>query len=145
VGLGETKLEEVRAGEFGLSILVVDDDPQVRTLFARVLTKAGYWAHEVSNGIEAKAAMQRIVFDLMILDLNMPEMDGFEVLEFARAKIPDLKIIVASGFMQGMMLNAAKHLGALAVLDKPVEVGLLLSTVREAMGRREPNGSASPH
>lgn len=125
--------KEVRVPEFTPSILVVDDDANVRKLFARVLTKAGYSVQEVSDGVEAKAAIQNITFDLMILDLSMPEMDGFEVLKFARARMPNLKIIVVSGFMQGMTLNAAKHLGAAATLDKPVETGLLLSTVRNLL------------
>jgi CheY-like chemotaxis protein len=72
-------------------------------------------------------------FDVMILDLNMPEMDGFEVLKFARSELPDLKVIVVSGFMQGTMLKAAKLFGAVATLDKPIEVGLLLTTIRSIL------------
>jgi CheY-like chemotaxis protein len=129
--------DERRSAGLAPSILVVDDDLHVKKFFASVLTKAGYSVHEASNGVEAKAALQNNVFDLMILDLNMPEVDGFEVLQFARAKIPNLKIIVASGFMQGIMLQAAKQFGAVAALDKPVEIGLLLSTVRKAMESAE--------
>jgi CheY-like chemotaxis protein len=125
--------EETPVSEFTPSILVADDDPQVRTFFAAVLTKAGYLVHEVSDGVEAKAAIQRITFDLMILDLSMPEMDGFEVLQYARAKMPNLKIIVISGFLQGTMLKVATLFGAVATLDKPVSPGLLLSTVRTVM------------
>jgi CheY-like chemotaxis protein len=117
--------------DFPPPILVVDDDPTVRKLFAQVLTKAGYFVYEASNGVEAKAALKTFFFNLMILDLNMPEMDGFEVLQFARIHMPSLKIIVVSGFMQGTLLKAAKQLGAAATLDKPVPVGLLLSTVRD--------------
>ena len=126
--------EEVHTPVFAPSILVVDDDPAVRQLFARLLTNAGYIVHEVSNGVEAKAALSNVTFNLMILDLNMPEMDGFEVLVFARSAVPNLKTIVASGFMQGTMLVAARQLGAIAALDKPVDVDLLLSTVRSALG-----------
>jgi DNA-binding NtrC family response regulator len=126
--------EEVHTPAFAPSILVVDDDPAIRHLFARLLTKAGYIVHEVSNGVEAKAALANVTFNLMVLDLNMPEMDGFEVLVFARSAVPNLQTIVVSGFMQGAMLVAARQLGAIATLDKPVDVGLLLSTVRNALG-----------
>jgi CheY-like chemotaxis protein len=119
--------------EFKHSILIVDDDPQVRKFFTYALTRAGYSPYDVSNGLEAKAAIQRIHFDLIILDLNMPEMDGFEVLKFARSELPELKIIVASGFFPTALLKAAKLYGALATLTKPVEPGLLLSTVRTAI------------
>jgi CheY-like chemotaxis protein len=119
--------------EFRHSILVVDDDPQVRKLFSQVLIRAGYSVYDACNGLEAKALIQRVQFDVIILDLSMPEMDGFEVLKFARSELPNLQIIVASGFMQGTMLNAAKLFGAVATLDKPVEIALLLSTVRTVL------------
>ena len=77
--------------------------------------------------------IQRVHFDVIILDLNMPEMDGFEVLTFARSEVPDLKIIVVSGFMQGTMLKAAKLFGAIDTLDKPIRNDLLLSTVRSVL------------
>jgi CheY-like chemotaxis protein len=125
--------EHERAAESAPTILVADDDPHVRKFLVRALAKDGYAIHEASDGVEAKAAIQNVVFDLMILDLNMPEMDGFQVLQFARAKIPNLKIIVISGFMQGAMLKAAKLLGAAAILDKPIEVDFLLSTVRKVL------------
>ena len=119
--------------EFRHSILVVDDDPQVRKLFDQVLNKAGYSVYGACNGLEAKALIQRVHFDVIILDLNMPEMDGFEVLTFARSEVPDLKIIVVSGFMQGTMLKAAKLFGAIDTLDKPIRNDLLLSTVRSVL------------
>jgi DNA-binding NtrC family response regulator len=127
----------MRAPEFAPSILVVDDDPHVRQFFAYVLTKAGYHVHDVSNGIEAKAAIKNITFNLMILDLSMPEMDGYEVLKFARSQIPDLRIIVASGHIPGTMMKTANLFGAVATLHKPFEVDLLLSTVRSALENRE--------
>ena len=130
-------MEEMRAPEFAPSILVVDDDAQVRHFFARVLSKAGYHVHDVSNGVEAKAAIKNITFNLMILDLSMPEMDGYEVLKFARSQIPDLKIIVASGYIPGTMLKTANLFGAVATLNKPIEVDLLLSTVRSVMESQE--------
>jgi two-component system cell cycle sensor histidine kinase/response regulator CckA len=92
--------------ELPRSILIVDDDPQVRKLFHQVLNKAGYSVHDACNGLEAQALVQRVHFDVMILDLNMPEMDGFEVLKFARSALPALKIIVASGYMQGATLRS---------------------------------------
>jgi CheY-like chemotaxis protein len=67
-------------------------------LFGQLLNEAGYSYYEASNGVEAKELILRVHFDLIIVDLAMPEMDGFEVLQFARFELPDLKIIVASGF-----------------------------------------------
>ena len=120
------------------SILVVDDDPNVRKFFSQALNKAGYSVYDVSNGLEAKSLIQSIQFNLIILDLSMPEMDGFEVLKFARSEQPELKIIVATGFMQGTMMNAAKYLGAVATLDKPIQITTLLSTVHNVISGQKP-------
>jgi CheY-like chemotaxis protein len=119
--------------EFQHSVLVVDDDPQARKFFGEVLNEAGYSVYDACNGLEGKAMIQRAHFDVMILDLNMPEMDGFEVLQFARTQIPDLKIIVASGFIKGMRLKAAKLIGAVATLNKPIPIAALLATVCEVI------------
>jgi CheY-like chemotaxis protein len=124
--------DTVFARKVTLSILVVDDDPQVRKFFGQVLEEAGYSVYDACNGVEAKDLIQRVYFDVIILDLNMPEMDGFEVLKFARSE-PDPKIIVVSGFMQGSMLTAAKLFGAAATLYKPVDAALLLSTVHSVL------------
>jgi CheY-like chemotaxis protein len=77
--------------EFRSSILVVDDDPQIRKLFSQVLNKAAYSVYDACDGQQAKSFIQRIQFDLIILDLNMPEMDWFEVLKFARSELPGLR------------------------------------------------------
>jgi len=125
--------EITRAAEFAPLILVIDDDPQIRKVFGQLLKRAGYSFHEAINGLEAKALILRVHFNLIILDLAMPEMDGFELLLFARRELPDLKIIVASGFMKDVSLRVAKLFGAVATLDKPVESGLFLSTVRNVL------------
>ena len=117
---------------------MVDDDPNVRKFFSQALNKAGYSVYDVSNGLEAKSLIQSIQFNLIILNLSMPEMDGFEVLKFARSEQPELKIIVATGFMQGTMMNAAKYLGAVATLDKPIQITTLLSTVRDVISGKTP-------
>ena len=115
------------------SVLVVDDDFQVRKVFTAMLATAGYSVRDAANGIEAKAAVQTVRFDVMILDLRMPEMDGFDVLKFVRSKLPSLKIIVVSGFMQGGLLQMAKYFGAAATLEKPVQLEVLLATVRTVL------------
>ena len=88
-------------------LLVADDDAQIRTLFRRVLQEAGYLVTEARNGREALLALSDRFFELMILDLSMPDTDGFEVLKLARTELPKLKILVISGFMRGPLLEAA--------------------------------------
>jgi CheY-like chemotaxis protein len=111
------------------SILVVDDNPDDRKLFRRMLENAGYSVVESSSGKEALTAVEKTSFQLMTLDLSMPDMDGFDVLREVRSKHPELKIIVVSGFREGSMNKAAKSLGAAATLDKNLATDLLLPMV----------------
>ena len=106
-------------------ILIVDDSATDRELFRAILERDGYSVFEASSGKEALETIQSTHFEMMILDLSMPETDGLEVLRMAHAKLPQLKIIVASGFMPENMLRIAKALGATATLDKVLAADLL--------------------
>jgi CheY-like chemotaxis protein len=108
----------------------VDDNPDDRELFRRILEEAGYSVVQCTSGKDALAAVEKTSFELMTLDLSMPGIDGFEVLRAVRAMQPELKIIVVSGFMQGRMLEPAKLLGADATLDKNLAIDFLLPMVR---------------
>ena len=115
------------------SILVVDDNPDHRKMFRIRLESAGYSVVEANSGREALAAIEKTRFALIILDLSMYEMDGFAVLRAVRSKHPELKIIIASGFLHGKMLEPAKLLGADATLDKDMIAELLLPMVRNLL------------
>ena len=110
-------------------ILVVDDNSDHRKGFRILLESGGYTVVECNSGKEALTALDKTTFDLMTLDLSMPDVDGFEVLRLVRSKHPDLKIVVISGFLQASMNQAAKMLGAAVTLDKNVAADLLLTVV----------------
>jgi CheY-like chemotaxis protein len=110
-------------------ILVVDDNSDHRKGFRVLLERGGYSVVECQSGKEALTALEKKNFNLMTLDLSMPDVDGFEVLRVVRSKHPELKIVVVSGFQQGSMNQAAKLLGAVVTLDKGVAAGLLLTVV----------------
>jgi|HubBroStandDraft_4_1064222.scaffolds.fasta_scaffold1058481_2 CheY-like chemotaxis protein len=114
-------------------ILVVDDNADHRKAFRVLLESGGYFVTECSSGKEALKALETIGVDLMTLDLTMPDIDGFDVLQAARSKHPQLKIIVVSGFLHGSMNQAAKHLGAAVTLDKSFAADCLLSVVRDLL------------
>ena len=102
------------------------------------LEEPGYDVSEASNGKEAMASIKDVAFDLIVLDLSMPDMDGFEFLSAVRAKSPKLHILVISGFLGGTMLKAAKLFGAAATLAKPFSPESLLSVVYEVLGDAGP-------
>jgi CheY-like chemotaxis protein len=110
-------------------ILVVDDNPDHLKGFRVILESGGYSVVECKSGKEALTALGEKKFDLMTLDLSMPDVDGFEVLRVVRSKYPELKVVVVSGFLQGSMNKAAKALGAVVTLDKDVAADSLLTVV----------------
>ncbi|HEY6291577.1 MAG TPA: response regulator [Terriglobia bacterium] len=114
-------------------ILVVDDEAADRQLFRKILEKGGHSVAESSSGQEALRAIQKTPFELMILDLSMPETDGFEVLRVVRSQQPQLKTIAVSGLMQGRLLDSAKILGATATLEKLMAQDLLLTMVNRLL------------
>jgi CheY-like chemotaxis protein len=116
-------------------ILLVDDDRQVIRYLKKALEAAGYTVTAVTSGKQALAAIRRRLPDLLILDLNMPEPDGFDLLKSERAKFPYLRVLAISGYLEGALLEAAEVFGANATLEKPIQAGVLVAKVRELLGR----------
>ena len=116
-------------------ILLVDDDRYVVRYLKKALEQAGYQVAATTSGKHALALMDEEKPDLLILDLNMPEVDGFDLLRIEHAKFPYLRIMVISGYLEGALLDAARIFGAIATLPKPVSPDALVSKVREVLGR----------
>lgn len=116
---------------------MADDESQVVKLFARKLRMAGYEVLGVSSGNAAMSALRSVTFDLLILDLDMPDIDGFDVLKTIRTEMPDLPVLVVSGYIQGALLEAATCLGAVATLSKVTAPESLVDTVRELLALSE--------
>jgi CheY-like chemotaxis protein len=118
-------------------ILIADDEPQIRKLFARKLRNAGYSVSEAKTGAEALILLRGIRFRLLLLDLDMPDTDGFEVLKTVRSEFPHVPVLVISGYMQGALLKAAECFGAVWTLEKAAAPQLLVPTVRKLLGDSE--------
>jgi DNA-binding response OmpR family regulator len=118
-------------------ILIVDDDANDVALFRMILERAGYAVSSSQSGKLALSTIQEKIFDLVVLDLNIPDMDGFEILRAIRRQAVQPQVLVVSGFMQGQLLAAARALGAAAVLDKSVATDVLLAAVGKLVGNRK--------
>lgn len=119
-------------------IALVDDDRQLVKFLKQVLEGGGYEVTATTSGRQMLSQLELRLPDLLILDLNMPEPDGFDMLKKVRAARPYLRMMVISGFLKGPMLEAARFVGAVATLEKPVSADALLSKVREVLGEPEP-------
>lgn len=116
----------------GLPVLVVDDSTLARRLLINALPEA--WDVEISqaaNGADAIAAYREGRASVMFLDLTMPGMTGFDVLETVRAEGLDSFVIVVSADIQPEAKARVKALGAVAFIDKPVTSSKLLPVLKE--------------
>lgn len=93
-------------------ILIADDEKAIAKALALKLTNAGFAADVAVNGIEAIDKIKATKFDLIVLDLIMPEKDGFAVLEYMRDNKISIPVLVASNLSQEDDLKRAKELGA---------------------------------
>ena len=111
------------------AILVVDDDESIRDLLRLHLNAAGYEVHSASDAIEAGYVVLRSPPDLIICDIQMPHMDGFEFVAAMRADttLPRIPVIFLTSMSEGDARG--KELGAVAYLRKPVRADRLLQLV----------------
>lgn len=117
-------------------VLVVDDDEAVRSTLQRALSASGYETTTVQDGAEALEAVASHDVDLVVTDINMPTMDGIELVRRLVDQRPDLKVIAISGggrLPKDELLTDARLLGAVDVLEKPFDVDALLAHVERAL------------
>jgi len=122
-------------------ILLVDDEPQIVRYLKKALEEAGYSVTAATSGKHALASLRTPVPDLLILDLNMPPPDGFDLLKAVRTDLPYLRTLVISGYLDGALLKAATLLGAVATLEKPIVAEALVAKVREMLGEARKSAS----
>jgi CheY-like chemotaxis protein len=117
------------------SVLVIEDRADMRDLLKRILERAGYAVVTAADGVEGMARFRAGEFDLVVTDIMMPVMDGFEVIRTLRAEGSDVPIVAVSGVDDWhKLLRMALGLGANAGLQKPVARDLFLRTVSDLMG-----------
>jgi CheY-like chemotaxis protein len=116
-------------------VLVADDDPSVRRVLERALEREGYVVATASNGAEALEAVAAAPPDLVVTDINMPDVDGIELL-INLIERGGIKVIAISGgglFPKDELLADARLLGAVDIIAKPFEVEDLLARVAAAL------------
>ena len=117
-------------------ILLVDDEEQFLKVLAERLEVRGLKVSAVTSGEEALARAEEQNFDVIVVDLAMPGIDGIETLKRLKKKDPDSEIIMLTGHGTVHSGIAAMKLGAEDFLEKPVDIGVLLEKIGEATGKR---------
>jgi two-component system KDP operon response regulator KdpE len=113
--------------------LVIDDDKLFRWSVSKILEGAGYRAHEAATGGDGLAAIQDCQPDLVLLDVGLPDLDGFTVLKAIRQGWPDLRVLMVTADPTPETARQALRFGACAHLAKPCDWAVLLSAVSQAL------------
>ncbi|MFN3414087.1 MAG: response regulator, partial [Thermoanaerobaculum sp.] len=119
------------------AILVVDDEPGIRELLSQILADEGFSVTTVASGEEALAAVSRDVFDLVMLDIKLPSMDGLEVLRQLKAGGKRLPVVMISGHATVEQAAQAVREGAADFLEKPLGLERVLVTVNNVLERAQ--------
>jgi DNA-binding response OmpR family regulator len=117
-----------------IRVLVVDDDPRLVMAMSDVLIAEGYDTKTAQNGEVAIRQLASFSPDVMFLDMEMPKMDGFDVLRWLKANGVDVPVVIASNNDD----VEAKALGAVSKLPKPFDLDQLLAALAAALGRPAP-------
>ena len=120
------------------SLLVVDDNSMNRIMLSRYITKLGYRATLAENGRQALDKLQGEPFDLVLLDVEMPEMDGYQVLEHLKSnpRLRDIPVIMISAVEELESVVKCIELGAQDYLPKPFNPVLLRARLSACLERK---------
>jgi two-component system response regulator AtoC len=114
-------------------ILVVDDDINLCRILTEELSDVGYQTHYITGGSEALEYLNNNSVDLLLLDLNMPGVDGFDVLQELSKKETKPKVIVLTAYADVKSAIESAKLGANDFLSKPYDFDELLITIRKVL------------
>lgn len=118
-------------------ILIVDDDDTIRSTMKAILEDEGYDVDSAANGKEAIKKTQEQTYNLALLDIRLPDMEGVELLKLMKDSVPRMRKIMVTGFPSLQNAVEAVNRNADAYLIKPVDIEQLLATVREQLGKQE--------
>lgn len=118
------------------SILILDDDADIRTLLARFLGKQGYDVETAGRGAQAKEMLTKGAFDLVLCDHRLPDTDSIEMLQFIRTRSQRTAVIIITGYSDVRMAVDLMRKGAFDYVGKPLYPDEILMRVKEALAQR---------
>ena len=125
-------------------ILVVDDDASIRRLVATVLTREHYEVETASGGKDALSMILRAHYDVVVLDLMMPEVCGDDVLNVIAIRDPLIKCVVIMSAGSRQEIASAMTSNVFAALSKPFDIATLTATIRECLQACESDAPPVP-
>jgi DNA-binding NtrC family response regulator len=119
------------------SILIVDDDVGIRKTLSKILEKEGYLVDAVENGKQAIIASSKKFFNVALIDIRLPDMDGTELLERLRETEPKMVKIIVTGFPSLENAVEAVNKGADGYVLKPFDIGKLLAMIKKQLKKQK--------
>ena len=122
-----------------MTILVIDDDERIRSLLRNILLFGGHRVIEASDGESGMRYLDGDRFDLVLTDLGMPGMNGWEVVKRIKARIPQVPVALITGWGTDLDQEKIKESGVDRIIGKPFQVNEIIETValfHNRMGRR---------
>ena len=123
-------------------ILVIDDEPGFLELLTGILTDKGYAVSSAADGRQAITRVNQDIPDLMILDIKMPHMSGYDVCRILRGieRFKDIPIIMLTALTELDNVKTGMSLGAVSYISKPFAQNTLLTMIHGLIGPGEPAG-----
>jgi DNA-binding NtrC family response regulator len=118
-------------------ILVVDDDESIRNAVKAILEDEGYIVDLAATGMEAIKRTEETAYNVALLDIRLPDMEGVELLKLMKDAVPRTRKIMVTGYPSMQNAVAALNKNADAYLIKPVDIEKLLNTVKEQLRLQE--------
>ena len=118
-------------------ILVVDDDENIRKSFSAILRNEGYTVDLAMNGSEAVRKTESTVYNVALIDIRLPDMEGIELLTRMKDTVPKVRKIIITGFPSTKNAIDAVNKKADAYILKPVDLEKLLGVIREQLESQE--------
>ena len=119
------------------AILLIEDEARLRDNLQTLLQSEGYSVTTAQNGAEGIKRLRQESFDLVITDLVMPEVDGFQVLEYLKAYSPETVVVVMTAYVSAVSVIDALRKGAYDYLSKPFEFDLMKVTIARALEKAQ--------
>ncbi len=118
-------------------VLLVDDEPDFLEAMAARMSVRGLEVTTTTSTIDALGMVESGHFDVIVMDLMMPEMAGLEALKALKDLKPELQIILLTGYATREIETAALKLGAVDLIEKPADIERLLEKIKEAQSKKK--------
>ncbi len=116
-----------------INVLVVDDENNLTLAMRRLLSAEGYRTETANSGQEALGLVKEIPFDVIFLDVNMPDMNGLETFKKLKKISPSSSVVMITGYGKTLkaLVEEARTLGVCDVIDKPFKISQITGAIQE--------------